>query len=479
MPGGVIQLISCGVHDIYLIGCPQITYFKKVYKKHTHFAMESIEQEINGGTEFGRYVSAPLYRDGDLLSKLMLEMKFRATTDETIDLSGVLSVTDGSTTIDYSGNFYIDSGTSHIRFDASGYNVTLGVGGSPIVNNGGIVHSLLPSFSPMSTLNAGIPRIGTKAIDYIELTIGSQLIDRLYGEWIDIWFQLSSNFEKWTHLENMLTGVTVNPDGTATTYTPIPFWFTKNNGLALPMISLQYHEVKCNIQFKENIFNWTTDIDLTGYADTTDGFPFSSIVSITVFDVPYSLQMTDGRLFGDYIFLDTDERRMFASLNQEYLIEQLQFSNKFLLSPSININEIHFNHPVKELYWFYQLSNNNNTFNYWDNSGNDIMNECRLEYNGIERFKMRNNHYFRMVQSYYHHSGAFKQDASGEYGGFYTYSFGLNPELYQPSGTCNFSRINNAILYSDVKQTCSMNIYALNYNVLRIMNGMAGLMYGN
>ena len=496
MPGGVIQLISTGNHDIYLTGCPQITFFKKVYKKHTHFAMEAIEQEFNGPANFNTYISATLCRDADLLAKLLLEMKLSVspiiTVDNMTSVNGYITLT-GDFNGRYYGTFSAHNylGNNYVKFtnDTIG-TIYLGIDTgniTPTQITSNIISALTGSSSQTFTLDDiddDIPRIAIRIIDYIELTIAGQMIDRLYGEWIDIWFQLSSSYEKWSLLQNMLYGNNPLVNNTSVTYLPIPFWFSKNYGLALPMISLQYHEVKCNIQFK-NAFNGIANLtglsSINGYSNDTFSLSMSkngNITNITL-DIPLNININDSRLFGDYIFLDTDERRLFAGLKQEYLIEQTQYSNKLALNTGININELHFNHPVKELVWFYQLASNEETFNYWDNSGNDIMKSCKIEYNGIERFKTKNNHYFRLLQPYYHHTGGNLQDISGELGGFYTYSFGLYPEQYQPTGSCNFSRINNAILYSNVTQTCNMSVYATNYNVLRVMNGMAGLGYGN
>jgi hypothetical protein len=469
MPGGIMQLISTGVHDVYLIGCPQITYFKKVYKKCTHFAIEAIEQEINGDADFNKYFSAIINRDADLLMKLLLEMQFNILLSNITSIQGTI-VTNSNT---YNGTFSLNDGTLEfvgLVVNNNGSPVT----GSNLLSTLGITANYLLS---SGILNNNYPRINTRLIDYIELTIGGQLIDKLYGEWIDIWLQLSSNYEKWNLLENMNSCSVIASSGFGITYLPIPFWFAKNAGLALPMIALQYHEVKCNIQFKKNLFTNLASVNVS--LDYADEYNSQTITSITLNNLPIQLMIDDCRLYGDYVYLDTDERRMFANLNQEYLIEQLQWSNRMNLVSGLNVNEINFNHPVKELIWYYQLPSNDNTFNYYDNTGNDILIDFKIEFNGIERFKTRQAQYFRLVQPYYHHSGAYLQDAAKEEGGFYIYSFAVNPESYQPSGSCNFSRINNAVFLSNVKTACNMGIYAINYNVLRIMNGMGGLSYGN
>ena len=470
-----MQLISTGLMDVYLIGCPEMTYFKRVYKKYTHFAMESIEQDVNGFINFNNYVSASINRDADLLTKLMLETQFNITLPTVTEISGTIFLTNMTS---YTGTFYFSG--SNLSFKNNTIDLPVYNNGSIVTNNGGLLNTL--GITPTYLMNSGIfnsnyPRINARVIDYIELTIGGQLIDKLYGDWIDMWLQLSSNYEKWNILDQMNSCKLIANTGNAITYLPLPFWFYKNPGLALPMIALQYHDVKCNIQYKENTYNNLSNVNIS--LDFIDQFNGVSISKATILNLPITLLIEDGRLFGDFVYLDTNERRMFAALKQEYLIEQVQTSKTLSLLSGINVNEIHFNHPVKELIWFYQLPLKQGTFYYYDNSGNDILTNFKMEFNGIERFKTKESQYFRLVQPYYHHSGAYLQDPSGELGGFYTYSFALTPESYQPSGTCNFSRINNAVFLSNVSQQCYLRVYATNYNVLRIMNGMAGLSYGN
>jgi hypothetical protein len=185
-------------------------------------------------------------------------------------------------------------------------------------------------------------------------------------------------------------------------------------------------------------------------------------------------------VFCDYIFLDTDERRRFAQVSHEYLIEQVQYSNRLTHSTGDDQHELRFNHPVKELVWACQTTaNSGNNFDYFGTAGADMVNNALLQLNGHDRMKRREGTYFRCVQPFQHHTGGNNQSSSSEKGGVYCYSFGLKPEEHQPSGTCNFSRIDNAVLSLNGSAAGSLKVYAVNYNVLRIMSGMGGLAYSN
>jgi hypothetical protein len=279
-------------------------------------------------------------------------------------------------------------------------------------------------------------------------------------------------------------------------YVPFQFWFNRNPGLALPLIALQYHEVKLNLELRP-----VTDL-VQGQTGTVSG----SLVSC--------------KLYVDYIYLDTDERRRFAQVSHEYLIEQVQFTGSQTIPRGTTTQNItlNFNHPVKELVWAHVTSNHSTAFtsgnpsygswfNYSgaDDAGIDSFTTGLLQLNGHDRFYVRYADYFRKVQCYEHHSRVprvggdlndsltdTKQAALRQY--IYSYSFALSPEEHQPSGTCNFSRIDNAVLQLNygtdpltgavnapalTNFSMNLNIYAVNYNVLRIMSGMGGLAYSN
>ena len=416
MGGGLMQLVAYGAQDIYLTGNPQITFFKVVYRRHTNFAVEAIEQTFNGSAELGKKFSCTVSRNGDLLHRVYLEAEVTYTHNG-----------DGASSVTYTDD-YVTSVDGTVGFDM---------------------------------------------IEYVELEIGGQCIDKHYGEWMSIWTDLTHASDSKTLLTTMLSltdGVTaanINSGASSAVvsgqklYIPLQFWFCRNPGLALPLIALQYHEVKINVQFKSSV----------SLTPTPAGGSVVDTVSLTSID--------NCCVFCDYIFLDTDERRRFAQVSHEYLIEQVQFSNSLNAGTSTGSSEsmttsaeLRFNHPVKELVWTVTGATN----------GNLVVDDGLLQLNGHDRFKKRDGDYFTQVQRYQHHSGA--PDVLGwENLDEHVYSFALKPEEHQPSGTCNFSRIDNAVLslnFTSVgSETHTLQVYAVNYNVLRIMSGMGGLAYSN
>jgi hypothetical protein len=472
MGGGLMQLVAYGAQDIYLTGNPQITFWKVVYRRHTNFAREEIEQTINGSSTLtsGNRGTVTVARNGDLLDGVSVV--------STSDLNG----------------------------------------------------------------------LGDAAITDVEIQIGGQKIDKHTAEWLQVCAELMTPESKAVAYRAM-TGVSgtqgTSGTGVYATHIPLQFWFCRNPGLALPLIALQYHEVKF-------IFNW---------GDANDG---------------------TAKVFCSYVYLDTDERRRFAQVSHEYLIEQLQYQTEGTSKSSYKLT---YNHPVKEL--------------IWTDDGTLTTHTAKLRLNGHDRFVAREKEYFQLKQPMCHHTAVpgqnvpivqtpellaasevvtagkaptgvaanndFSVDATGgatsneivlrsatnpninvgdllsltytDIGGVVNiivsvktmttqwsasntdmkfevdqtvtdstaiagslrklssiknalcrtssmtrkincYSFALEPEEHQPSGTCNFSRIDTAHL--ELSSAAQLeNIYAVNYNVLRIMSGMGGLAYSN
>ena len=425
-----MQLVAYGAQDIYLTGNPQITFFKVVYRRHTNFAVESIEQTFNGQADFGKRVTATISRNGDLIQQMYLEVELPLVT------------------------------------------ATAG-----------------------STSNVWTYGVGNALVKQAEIEIGGQLIDRQYGDWMNIWTEHTVPAGKRDGYDDMvgnkltasnndqLGGVAFVASGNKTRlYVPLQFWFNRNPGLALPLIALQYHEVKLNLEIRPSA-------DLLNVSGT-----LPTIGSLGC------------KLYVDYVYLDTDERRRFAQVSHEYLIEQVQFTGSESIGAALGSKNVtlNFNHPVKELVWAHVSTNHSTTgvgatnckwFNYSGadtTSGIDSFTTALLQLNGHDRFSVRQADYFRKVQNYEHHTRVPRVGSDlntittdpravrRQY--IYTYSFALSPEEHQPSGTCNFSRIDNAVLqlaYSGSTPAMSLNVYAVNYNVLRIMSGMGGLAYSN
>ena len=415
MGGGLMQLVAYGAQDIYLTGNPQITFFKVVYRRHTNFSMESIEQTFNGTAAFGARVSCNISRHGDLVTNMYLQTKLAALTPQ------------GS-----------------------------------------------------GTYANWVNGIGNALIDNITLEIGGQQIDKHYAEWLDIWGELNVVASQKNTYDNMVgnfnsgNGLKYSADVARTFYTPLRFFFNRNPGLALPLIALQYHEVKCNVTLRA--FNKCHHTD--GTTITTPSFTSCSI-------------------YVDYVYLDTEERRRFAQVSHEYLVEQVQFNgNESVEASATNKKvELNLNHPVKSLHWIIQddvkhlgTGTSSNPLTYQlpysrvakytlKAAARETFSTMKLQLNGHDRFTVRDADYFRKVQSQQHYDNCPRKY-------IYNYSFAIKPNEHQPSGTCNFSRIDNAVMnisFSSNHNTHgkTLKIYAINYNVLRIMSGMGGLAYSN
>ena len=509
MGGGLMQLVAYGAQDIYLTGNPQITFFKVVYRRHTNFAMESIEQTFNGAAKLGQKFSCTIARNGDLLGQVYLEMDVSVDASVAsnkitqIDLlnntgTSVQQIDPGTAGALNNDEFSVDTTTGVITIeDTAGNTLTLQQGTTN-------VNALTGVFTNLLDTDNQTRRIGQKMIDSVEVEIGGQCIDKHYGDWMDIWAGLTYNNEKWTKWNRMVSGSLNSSLSNAKLYVPLQFWFCRNPGLALPLIALQYHEVKLNVQFKSSsAVNYSVGSTASEKTTTTDANANDLVVSggtytggtgaiahtsvqVSSSEVSASVSIDNCCVFCDYIFLDTDERRRFAQVSHEYLIEQVQYSNALTLASGEDQHELRFNHPVKELVWACQNDNNKGkSFNYFNvNNGaadasTDMLKSALLQLNGHDRMKKREGTYFRCVQPFQHHTGADGQSSHSEWGGYYCYSFGLKPEEHQPSGTCNFSRIDNAVLSLNANAAGSLKVYAMNYNVLRIMSGMGGLAYSN
>ena len=554
MAGGLMQLVAYGAQDVYLTGNPQITFWKVSYKRHTNFAMESIEQTFNGQADFGRRVTCTISRNGDLAYRTYLQ-------------------------------------------------VTL-----PEINQ-----SMKNNATGSGVYARWLDFPGEQLISQVEVEIGGQRIDRQYGDWMHIWNNLTLPVDQTKGYYGMVGNTTeltfiTDPsfndvDGPCqsnaprqvcaprnalpetTLYVPFQFWYCRNPGLALPLIALQYHEVKINLDIRP------IDECLWAVGSLNHANCAAAGGRVTA---AYNQSLVAASLYVDYVFLDTDERRRMAQNPHEYLIEQLQFTGDESVGSSSNKIKLNFNHPVKELIWVVQPDQNVDycssldceqllyrllgaqPFNYTDavdalpnaihafggpeavdqyidasglfyeagatdgvgahseqwwnasphnNDAYDEMNAAagfyhpstgagsspymnsgvsdagtfvlaetslplhcwgqnpvvtaKLQLNGQDRFSEREGTYFDLVQPYQHHTRT--PDT-----GINIYSFALRPEEHQPSGSCNFSRIDNATLQLVLSnatvegtKTAKVRVYATNYNVLRIMSGMGGLAYSN
>jgi hypothetical protein len=529
MGGGLLQLVAYGAQDAYITGNPHITFWKVLYKRHTNFAMEAMRVNFTGAPAYGQRLVAVVNRNADLVWKTYVEVTLPDTT------------TPNSITW--------SRGTSR--------------------------------------------RIGYALLKKIEVEIGGQIIDTHYGEWLYLWENLTADYDTAVKLDSLMGG---DVPGTSTSpnscrgrpqvlYIPLKYWFNRNPGLAL-----QYHEVRFNMYLG-------SALDLVQGTAGTAGTIASQAALL-----PAPKEMC---LYLDYIYLDVDERRRFAQESHEYLIDQVQRGIPQTITTSSARIDLTLNHPVKELVWVFQDarkldcgSDSSIALGYTRPfSYDDIVNRCRLQLNGQDRFDERYGDYFYKVQPYQHHTGGgfwptigssvqnsgavlagnasiasgsitgnvltvssmvslspaitegmlivgetageiplntfivdygtgnggvgtyqisttvgatrtvtltaaagvaargypanVQQDSFGVINPINVYSFAISPEEHQPSGTCNFSRIDNTTLVFDSVQSTGAGTfpsknypyyfksYAVNYNIFRIMSGMGGLAYSN
>jgi hypothetical protein len=456
MAGGLMQLVAYGAQDVYLTGNPKVTFFQAVYKRHTNFAMETIQQTINGSPGNSSRLSVVVARNGDLLGDMFISLQPNAAA--------------------------LKATSNAISVDANW--------------------------------------IAERAITSVELSIGGQRIDKHFQTWWRLYSELFRDETERIQYNKMTTAGNL-PSSTSSTasdnrvYLPLLFFFNRNPGLYLPLIALQYHEVRLDFELPSNFNSY-----------------FSS--SSQIFEV-----------WANYVFLDTEERRRFAQKGHEYLIEQVQHTggDTITAAGSAQTVRLSFNHPVKELVWCYQNATPatylNSMWNFCTNPANVIvssnvsvlraanslvnpntigspllaacsntflesdlgafgvasnvacgwveegapsvgletgpLSQFKLILNGQDRFKEQYGKYFNQYQPSQYHKG-------NPYPGIYCYSFALQPEEHQPTGTCNFSRIDNAQVQVTLKSSALVNtqkLFAVNYNVLRIQSGMGGLAFSN
>lgn len=483
MSGGLIELVAYGAQDVYLTGNPQITFFKVTYQRHTNFAQECIEQTFSGNVAPGQRATCIVSRSGDLIGPMHLEVHLPSLS---------ASATVGGGTI------------KHVPL---GYNPATSVNASVTDDN--------------TKFNfVWVPWVGYRLIQSVQLEIGGQRIDKHYSKYFYMWHELSTSANKDAGLKDMVGGhdfgasdisIVNNALVPKTLFIPLIFWFNTHPGLALPLIALQYHEVKLIFEFAPltSLITLIADKGEAGlrlvHSDETDYVPMTSKA---VKEAGNGSEPTISiRLFADYYFLDTEERRRFAQLAHEYLIKQVQEITPTQVSAkasTVNVSYRGLNHPVIFNVWALQNRDVSEKWNDWINftnsnpfdegNGDDIFSSHKLVLNGNDRYPERDVGYFNLVQPYNHFPSIPPK-------GINVFSHALQPAEHQPSGTLNYSRIDNSTnimrfpaaqidlrgkvaggsdqFLIETPDTWDFIGYAVNYNVLRIMSGMGGLAYSN
>lgn len=314
----------------------------------------------------------------------------------------------------------------------------------------------IPAITTSQGLVAWVDDLACALVLQVDLEIGGSLIDRRYGKSKKIYSELNTKAEKydgqrklWGTTSDLTTPALTLPAKTLNYF--LDFDCNTNIGLSLPMIALQYHEVKITVTFQ------TLD-NLLVYSNTAALSTVNSSAAL------------DASLWVNYIYLDVDERKAYAQTAQEYLFTQLQFTGAETYSQSSIKPRINFNHPCKEFVWITQPQANIDAKRYFDfgdgsvpNSLVDQMVNAKLQFNGQDRFTQRTAQYFNQNVPFFYHT---RMPATG----IYCYTFALNPEDHQPSGSVNMSRIDTATLLITLVNSVQIafEIYAQNYNVLRV-----------
>jgi len=550
----LIQLVAYGAQDLYITGYPQITFFKSVYKRYTNYAIESVQIPISGDIAPGKKVSITIPKTGDLLKRLWIHYN----PSELIVKSDPTNVN------------YICSDLGHALFER----LELEIGGQIIdthygkwlsiwrdlniknvYSSAGIISDLYPNYTPgLAQLSNNYGNVLYMTTDGEEPVNNYQFVSSTgveeeyqnlnpngqavvltnsnglsYGNFIisqptqgSFWGYVPVNKRIDTNFVNMYDTMAYTHIGTqninqvqaagvnikslnlstanapSEAYIPMQFWFCRHPGLALPLIALQYHEVKFNITFNSSDA-WVKPLP-------------GATVNTNIKGI---------KIFGDYIYLDSNERKKFSQNAHEYLIDQVQLQTIKTSATQNRISyDLVFNHPVKELVFtgnpeYYVETNKYNPSDTTRGTGgvyyrgrtsggatpapiitsdkyiNDYgcpvshtNTKMTLVFNGVERFSPRNLKFFTRQEIYSHHNGSGGHYFTDDIG---VYSFCLKSDDNQPSGSCNMSRLDRvSMVFSDINTSPGdvevlqpLDVYAVNYNVLRIMSGMGGLAYSN
>ena len=285
MGGGLIQLVSYGEENIYLSGNPEITFYRIIYRRHTNFSMEPIAQFFKNIPDFNRRVTCTISKNGDLISDMYLYVTLPSIIRQNND--------------------------NNLKFSWT-------------------------------------KKIGYALVKSVELEIGGQVIDKQYGDWFNIWNELNKKKNNNKGVEKMIGNINelsnlTNGKNEYSLYIPLNFWFCGNNGLALPIIALQYNDIKVHVEF--NKFENCYIKSPSNYIEIDENFVLFNKGEVIC-------QEIDGVKYeGKFVYFDVNTNRVYYDkLNKNltsynYLIDKNKYKIKgtdtiFECSPKINVNEI-------------------------------------------------------------------------------------------------------------------------------------------
>ena len=473
MPGGALmQLVAYGASDVYLTGDPRVTFFQTAYKRHTNFAMETVQQTVAGAMTPGGLTSVTLSRSGDLVG----------------DMFVVLQPTPASS-------------------------------------------SNLTSTNSVADMNW----VAERAFSSIELFIGGQSIDKHYQLWFRLYSEVFLNDTKKQNWGKLTSFPVPNNNGTSTgyVYLPLIFFFNRNPGLFLPLIALQYHEVRIDFTMAPNYANYFGQNPFAVWAnymylDTQEREKFAKTgheylieqvqyingnpVGTSTENTPSVIRLQYNHPVKELIWcyqnpapssnpnslwnfsssvsnvnVTCDPAKLVAScspyqpqaVGTPVLYTPGPFATQLYVYAASNVNtgntiSVQSNVVSGNVFW---VEAGNQQYSSNSTSGQEVgpLHSFKLLLNGTDRFVPQFGKYFNQYQPYQYHSGL-------PYPGIYVYSFALKPEELQPSGTCNFSRIDMAQVAINLKSnlpSLNQQMFAVNYNILRVQSGLGGLAFAN
>jgi len=469
MAGGLMQLVkpdstkSNGAQMEYITATPEISYFKMVYRRHTNFSMESVRQT---------FLTKPVIEGNN---RTTFTCRIGRVADLLKDIFLCFELPD----------IYSESS---LRFQW--------------IEN--LAHHMIYSYS---------------------VRIDSQLIDQQWGEFMDVWNELTLPPAK-RGLYNKMTGHT--EEFTSPTsqnrkiviynnrigfnayprsspgqpsirgrkfYVPLAFFFTKHSGLALPLIALQYQTVDITIEFRgiEELYQ-IYDSNSKRYVSPRffnqqrgTNYNISHFLSHGALDMEATNKSIDlnAYLECNYIYLDTEERTALARSSTDYLVERVFRIEAGGLVGTANI-ELTLQNPVKELLWITRRSDAIQNYNEYTNYMNTvqelqprpILKTAKIVWNGMDRIEEKDADYFNLLVPFKHHTNSPRD-------GVYAYSFALHPEKLQPSGVFNASMINSINLFVTLNPRLNSNyeheivVYSIYYNIFRVMSGSGSMVFAN
>lgn len=493
--GALTQLIALGAADKYLSQNPSITFWRFRYNRYTNFALEAIEQPFNTQVAFGNDTQLTFNRTGDLIF----------FTYVVIDLYGIRACQNGQPASGCPPAAALGNAVP-----GPGYP---GLTGGP---DGSLCDPCRDDIGGDSEGCCNYPdgiqppwahytnAIGQWLIRRASLVIGGQVIDTLYSDYLYMWEELAGKpgkqLREMIGKEMNLRDLIEDSKNDRRLYVPLPFWFTMTSGNALPVVSLQFHGIQMHVCFADlQTCVQTSCTVINGDGDSTEQQP--TLVLKTRNNSPLVDQDLRAVIETTYVYLDIDERDRFATGSFEQLITQVQAYQICTRSCQVRMS-LNFNHPIIELIWAVRRNcqaNVNNWFCYAGRNLEDPIRVVHLKLNNLPRFAPKEGRYFRLVQPYQHHTNIPKCHV-------YCWSAALYPEESQPSGSVNFSRIDNVELVFDMQENIDMPpitrrfpsdedrrvcnskpvtgdftvlVFARSWNILRYREGLGGLAYSN